>query len=351
MMTARENWLRAVEFRHPQWIPTSVSFSPITWRTYRRQLEEIVLRHPLLFPDYREGSTDFDAPFGPAYRQDEHYRDNWGCVWHNIQDGLEGQVVEHPLEDWDALDVYQPPDPLTTAERGPRNWVQTAKGIAEQRQRAEPTFGSAERLFDRLYFLRGFENLMLDIASDDEHLPRLIDMLTQHELQLVDKWLQIGVDAINFHTDIGTQKALMIAPAKFRQYIKPMFKKIFQRCRRDGTHVCLSSDGHLLEIVDDLIECGVSVHDPQVRANTIDGIARAYKGRLCANVDLDRQMFPFCTPDDIWRQVEEVVAKIASPRGGLMIMGSVWGDNVPLENIEALCAALESVSSPAEAKP
>jgi uroporphyrinogen decarboxylase len=149
------------------------------------------------------------------------------------------------------------------------------------------------------------------------------------------------VDVIGFHTDIGSQKALMISPAKFRRYVKPMFQELFQTCRQAGTHVSLSSDGCLLEIVDDLIECGVSVHDPQVRANTIDGIARAYRGKLCANVDLDRQMFPFCTPDDIWQQVEEAVTKVGTPQGGLMLAAAVYGADVPLENIEALCAALE----------
>ena len=342
VMTARENWLRAVEFRRPSWIPITITISPITWRTLGERLEQIIVRHPVLFPDYRAGSVDFEAPFAPAYRQGERYRDNWGCVWENAFDGLEGQVVEHPLADWDALAKYEPPDPLVLAERGPRDWDEATADIARCRKRGELAMGSAERLFDRLYFLRGFENLMVDIGSDDEHLPRLIDMLTQHELRLVDKWLELGVDAVTFHTDIGTQKALMISPAKFRQYIKPMYRTLFQRCRKAGVHVVLSSDGRLLEIVDDLIECGVSVHDPQIRANSIDGIARAYKGRLCANVDLDRQMFPFCTPDDIWRQVEEVVKKVGSSEGGLMIWGSIWGTNVSLENIDALFNALET---------
>ena len=72
--------------------------------------------------------------------------------------------------------------------------------------------GYAERLFDRLYFLRGFENLMIDIATDDRRLPRLIDMLLEYEQKFVRKWLAIGVDAIAFHTDIGTQNGLMISP-------------------------------------------------------------------------------------------------------------------------------------------
>jgi uroporphyrinogen decarboxylase len=279
----------------------------------------------VLFPGFERGGVDFDADPGPAYRAGERYTDNWGCVWYNVQDGLEGQCVGHPLEDWDALGGYRFPDPMALAEREPWDWPAIEKATKEARERGELTVGWGERLFDRLYFLRGWE------------------MLTEHELALVNKWLEIGVDIISFHTDIGTQKALMISPADFRKYLKPMFASIFQTCRKAGTHVFLSSDGYMLDIVDDLVECGVSVHDPQIRANTVEGIVRAYKGKLCADVDLDEQMFARCTPDDIRRQVEEVVEHMGSVKGGLMLTGLIMEADVPLENIEALCAALEKV--------
>lgn len=339
-MTDRENWLRAVEFRGPEWIPCSVGLGPLAWHTHREKLEDLVLRHPLIFKDFKPGSVDYDK-FGDVYREGEHFRDNWGCVWYNVHKGLEGQVVGHPLENWDALKDYQPPDPLIYSERGKRDWNKTRQQIAEDKRQGKLIWGDGERLFDRMYFLRGFDNLMIDIAADDPHLPALINMLLEYELKLVNLWLDIGVDVIGFHTDIGTQRALMISPAKFRQYIKPLYGKLFRTCRDAGVHVSLSSDGNLTEIVDDLVECGVSVHDPQIRAATLDGIVRAYKGRLCANVDLDRQMFPTCTPDDIRRQVEEVVERMDSPEGGLMVFGTMWDAEIPLENIEAMCVALE----------
>jgi len=339
-MTDRENWLRTVEFRHPAWIPCGVGFSPITWHAHRERLEEIVLRHPLLFKDYKPGSTDFDD-FPPVYRQGEYFRDNWDCLWYNSIGGLEGQVVEHPLADWDALETYRPPDPKTQSERGDRDWEKIRQQMAGQREKGLLVGGDGERLFDRLYFLRGFENLMVDLVTDDPHLPRLIEMLRNYEMELIGLSLKLGVDAVSFHTDIGTQDALMINPDKFRQYIKPLFKELFSTCREAGAHVYLSSDGNLLSIVDDLIECGVSAHDPQVRANTLEGIERTYKGKLCANVDLDRQMFAFCTPEAIWDQVRETVDRLGAPEGGLMVSGSVCDALTPLENIEALCAAIE----------
>jgi len=337
----RENFLRALEFRNPQWIPFSVGLAWPLWHRYREDLEALVLRHPKVFPRYSKGSVSFDGDPGPGYREGEYYRDNWGCVWYTAHHGLEGQVVESPLADWGELDTYKPPDLLQCSERGQHDWDRIKASVDGRRKRGLLTSGYCERLFDRLYFLRGFENLMIDIATDDPRLPRLIDMLTEYEVRFAEKWLSIGVDVIGFHTDIGMQDRLMISPAKFRRYIKPMFQRVFQLCRNAGAHVLLSSDGHLLEIVDDLIECGVSRHDPQIRANTLAGIEEHYRGRLCINLDLDRQMFPFCTPSDMEQQVREGVERLGLPEGGLMMFADVRDPSTPMENIEGLCEAGE----------
>lgn len=340
-MTDRENWLRALEFGHPQWIPCGAGFSPLTWHALRQDLEAVVMRHPLLFKGFKPGSVDFDH-FPPVYRAGEYFRDNWGCLWYSRIGGIEGMVVEHPLADWDALKTYRPPDPKVKSERGDRDWKKIRGDIAEQKRQGRLTVGDGERLFDRLYFLRGFENLMIDIATDDPRLALLIEMLLEYEMESIKLWLELGVDAMAFHTDIGTQRGLMISPAKFRKHIKPLFKELFATCRKAGARVLLSSDGNLLDIVDDLVECGVSMHDPQIRANTLDGIEKAYKGKLCINLDLDRQMFAFCTPQDIRDQVKTVVERLDAPEGGLMVSGSVYDAQTPLENIEALCEALET---------
>ena len=94
-MTDRENWLRAVRFEGPEWIPCGVGFAPLTWHTHREKLEEVVLRHPLLFKGFKPGSVKYDE-YGPVYREGEYFRDNWGCLWYNSIGGLEGQVVGHP---------------------------------------------------------------------------------------------------------------------------------------------------------------------------------------------------------------------------------------------------------------
>lgn len=358
-MLPRENWLRAVEYRFPEWIPCTVNLSPLAWKTHRRDLEKIVLAHPRIFPGYQEGTVRFDRmPLG--FRAGEYFIDKWGCGRLSIEDGIAGQVIDYPLADWRNLATFVAPDPATgtldpitqglsammQGRDGPMAWEEVEPAFRERRAQGELCKGDGEKLLDRLYFLRGFENLMMDFATEPPELDRLIAILRDYELKLIDKWMQIGVDAISFHTDFATQRGLMMSPRSFRKYLVPLFAALFWPCRKAGVHVALSTDGRVLDIVDDLVACGISVQDPQLRANTVEGIARAYKGKLCAAVDLDQQGFPFMTAAEIRDEVKEVVDMVGAPEGGLMLSASINDTMVTLKNIEALVEAMEDYCFP-----
>jgi uroporphyrinogen decarboxylase len=334
VISERENFLRSVEFRYPEWIPISVNLPQAVWGRYREELENMVICHPIIFGEYKRGSRDF-GNYGPVQEGKRYYKDEWGCTWLQLNEGLEGQVVGHPLADWKALDTFELPDPLINTD-----WDGVKQQVEKCRQQGILTIGGIDRFFDRLQFLRGFENLMIDLVTDPPELPILIELLLEYNMKLIHKWLEMSVDIMHIHSDIGTQKGLMMSPKAFRKHIKPAYKKMFMTCRDAGTHVNYSSDGNLLEVVDDLIGCGVSIHDPQLRACTLEGIVKAYKRKMCVKVDLDEQMFAFCTPEDIREQVKEVVERLYSPQGGLMLYGEP-GPDVPLENIQAICSALE----------
>jgi hypothetical protein len=72
------------------------------WKRHREKLEDIVMKYPSIFGPYEKGTRDFDLPM--THRKGEYFTDNWGCVWYFLQDGLDGQVVKHALEDWRNLD-------------------------------------------------------------------------------------------------------------------------------------------------------------------------------------------------------------------------------------------------------
>lgn len=343
-LSERENYLRNVTMTGPEWMPCQVAISDASWDHLREDLEDVVARHPTLFPDFKKGQRDFDNwEFAAAYRAGERFTDAWGCVWESAIDGLEGQVVECPLEDWGALDDYQPPDPLVQADRGPADWETAREQIRAAEGRKEPTGGGLPHgfLFMRLYYLRGFENLMVDMATDEPRLATLIHMLVEHNSKLVQQWLQIGLDTIRFPEDLGTQTASMISPATFHEWITPAYKTLMQPCRQAGVQVYVHSDGYIMDLIDEFIDCGVTIINPQDLCNGIDNLAQHVKGRMCISLDIDRQkIVPFGTRQEVHDLIEEEVRKLGGPQGGLEMIAGIYPPT-PAENVDALCGAME----------
>jgi uroporphyrinogen decarboxylase len=336
-ISSRENFLRAIEFDNPHWVPIVFELLPSVWKRYGGALDELALRYPDIFEGFEKGWRPPEIN-DPLYMAGEKLIDDWGCTWYNAQDGILGQVIGHPLQDWDGMNFLKVPDPIRQAD-----WKKLKENKKIERDMGLPVIGFPESFahggfFDRLQFLRGLENLLVDFITEPPELHELIEIILQYNMKYIDLWLEVGVDVIWFHGDIGTQNGLLMSPETFRTWLKPSYKKLFQYCREEGVHVWYSSDGNVLDIVDDLIECGVSLHDPQVRANTIDGIVKHYRGKLCALVDIDEQMLPYGTPDEIESQVCEIVESIGTQNGGLMLY-AIPSRDVPFENVEALCRA------------
>ena len=79
----------------------------------------------------------------------------------------------------------------------------------------------------------------------------------------------------------------------------------------------------------------------QDRVNGIDWIAEKFRGKLCVEVDIDRQyVTPFGTPQEIDWMIRDTVAKISTPDGGLCLIYGLY-PGVPLENVKALMDAME----------
>jgi uroporphyrinogen-III decarboxylase len=188
---------------------------------------------------------------------------------------------------------------------------------------------------------------MLDFAEEPAELQILIDKVLAYNLRQVGRKLE-ALDKpgqiVYFGDDLGMQSGLPMSPKKWRQFLKPCYSQIYAPVKQAGHYVYMHTDGHILEIIPDLVECGVDVVNPQVGANGLENLAKVCKGKVCIDLDLDRQKFPFWDPGDIDRHVKEAVEILGSPEGGLWLRAEI-GDDIPLANVEAICAALEKYST------
>jgi hypothetical protein len=307
---------KAMLWEGPEHIPVTVSILPAAWMKHRERMDEIVQRHPVLFGPFVR-NRNYDAVHSDTYIYGDHV-DEWGCIWRNMHSGREAIVLPpHPVPTREAVRSLRPPKTDAGFKHG--------------------------FMYLRLCDLRGFEEVMVDFAEEPPELQMLIDVVLAHNLRQAR--LALAKDStpgriVGFGDDLGMQRSLPMSPQKWRKYLKPCFAAIYKLFRDAGQYVYMHTDGHIIEIIPDLIDCGVNVVNPQVRANGLAELAKVCKGKVCVCLDLDRQMFPFCTPADIDAHVREAVQALGDPSGGLWLLAEV-GDDVPLENVEAICQALE----------
>jgi hypothetical protein len=347
-LSYRENFIRTIAFKRPQWLIADIYINTAVWAELKESLAEVAARHPAVFR-YREGSVDYQSlEFSTEKLDDNYVTDVYGCKWHYPLRYLDGVCIGHPLEDLAALDAYVPPA-SPVKEMGEAEWAEEKKKVAEAKARGEIVQGGTEHgfLFLRHTYLRGFENAMMDYADEDARpaLKRIYDMIYNYNRKLVDYHIRRGSDLMYFAEDLGDQNGAILGPALFREWVKPVYTALMQPCKRAGMFVGLHSDGKTLDILEDHIEAGVDMVNPQDLLNGIDNLARRIKGKACIQLDIDRQsVMPFGSPKDVDDLIHEEMEKLGSPEGGLSFVCGIY-PGTPPENIEALATALEKYST------
>lgn len=334
-----ENTLRAIRFEQPQYIPVVFWINPACWRHYPSDaLLDLASHHPLLFPEPPSPSVLL-----PWERAGKPYVDSWDCTWETTDDGITGSVIRHPLADWEIPERFTPPDPKRSNGMAPVDWCQIKEKIAGIQREGGYPVGSLEHghTFLRLSYLRGYERLLYDMADGDHRLRRLIEMVEAFSLGIVQRYVDLGVAMMRYPEDLGMQRGPLLAPGHFREYIKPVYERLMAPARKAGCLVHMHSDGDIRDLVDDLVVSGASALNLQDLVNGIDWIAARLKGRVCIDLDIDRQSVTrFGTPAQIDELIRTEVEKLGSPEGGLMMIYGLY-PGVPLENIKALMDALE----------
>jgi uroporphyrinogen-III decarboxylase len=194
--------------------------------------------------------------------------------------------------------------------------------------------------FLRLLDLRGYENLIYDMADGEPRLWELIEMVEAFNLFFVRRYVELGAEWISYPEDLGMQRGPMLSQAHFRRYIKPTYQRLMAPAREAGCIVHMHSDGDIRTLADDLVEGGVQVLNLQDLVNGIDWIAARFAGRICIELDIDRQAVTrFGTPGQIDALIRKEVEKLGRKKGGLMMVYGLY-PGTPLENVAALMDAM-----------
>ena len=192
-------------------------------------------------------------------------------------------------------------------------------------------------------FLRGTDNLLVDMMIEPEMANFLLDRFTEFYLGFFDRMLDAAggrIDILRQADDLGTQIALLFSPELFRTFIKPRIARFADLAHSYGAKFMFHSCGAILPLIEDLIEVGVDILDPlQALAAGMDPqvLKKRYGDRICLHGGIDTQyLLPKGSPKDVRAETQRLASILGEGGGYILAPCHVLQLDVPTENILAM---------------
>jgi uroporphyrinogen decarboxylase len=335
--------------QRPDRVPKDLNLSPALWEELRRRGGESAAEHFRLEPRYvgiapTTNRRDFSDYLADVPGVDHH--DEWGvgaipAKFHHFE------RMVHPLRNATSpRDIARYPWPDVLA---PYRWRSILHHVHSWQNRGFPVCagppGACEgSLYETCWYLRGQEQLLIDLYDNPDLATALLDAVNNTIIECARRLAQTGIDILRLGDDVGSQRAMLMSPAMWRRWLKPRLARLIGAAKevKPDLLVFFHSDGCIEPIIGDLIEVGVDILNP-VQPECMDPAAlkREHGERLAFWGTIGTQStMPYGTPDEVRRVVKERIETVG-PEGLLLAPTHVLEPDVPWENVVAFVEAVE----------
>jgi uroporphyrinogen decarboxylase len=330
-MTTNRNWIRtAIAHREPDAVPYNFSFSPPALEALKNHYGTDDVQDTLDFPIRMTGCKGIKPLYASPGTYGETIADEFGVVW-TTSDIDRGSPIGPPLAHAD-LAGYPFPSPRSEYRfEGLDAWCRN--------QHEHFTVLWVGDLWERATFIRGMENLLLDVALDPDFVEKLLRRLTEYILETMEVLFdRFEFDAIALSDDYGTQRAMIMSPALWRRLLRPCLADIFGMAKRHARYTFLHSCGNIVPIIGDLIELGLDIlHPIQPEAMDVYQLKRDFGRDLTFCGGLRTQdLLPRGTPDQVRDDVRRLKDIMGAGGGYILEPGITLQADVPLANMVAM---------------
>lgn len=308
MTTSRELVKQTLEFKGPQRAPRhlwTLPWAEIYHRDYLKKIKED-------FPDdiAQVSMGGFTTAEGFASRPGDPegepfeigtYSDVWGCRFINKQRGVVGETKEPLIKDEDWFDINN--------LKLPEETLCFDKNQVNEYCRSTDKFviaGDWARPFERLQFIRGTEQLYVDLMLRPEGMYKVFEKIHDFYCRLITAWCKTEVDAVWFMDDWGSQRNLLINPSVWIEVFKPMYRDYINIAHKHGKKIFMHSDGYIIDILPHLVEMGLDAINSQIFCMEVENLKK-FKSSITFWGEIDRQyLLPQGTEEDIKDAVRKV---------------------------------------------
>ena len=279
------------------------------------------------------------SPFIPT--TPETVVDEWGVGWKGGTH-LHYAEILHPLEGLTPDQIRGYPYPDLDCEYRYADVAGKVRAIHDEGLAAAYFAGS---IFETAWYMRGMEQLFMDIMTEPATAGFLLDRITDIVAASARHLAQADLDLLILGDDIAMQTGMMMSLDMWRAHFKPRLARVIRAAKeaKPQIHVFYHSDGNVWDAIPDLIDAGIDVLNP-VQPECMDpaAVKNAFGDRLSffGTISVQRTM-PFGTPDDVRREVKTRMDTIGKGGGLLLSPAHVLQPDTPWANILAFFEAIE----------
>jgi len=336
-MLPRDRVFAALDFRAPDVVPLQIYAAPSGLHEHGQKLADLTKTCGHDFGDLSQlGLPDPPGPqdFDPDGRYHAIKTDDWGTTWEYRIFGIWGHPKEWPLDDWSRLASYRPPAPAPA--EGP-DFEAAKAAAAVHKRRWFCLAGGGSGILEKLFSIRRFEDVLMDITLDTPEINRLADLIVEHDQGWVRRALALDVDGVAFGDDYGTTGSLIVSPQVWRRFFKPRLDILFEPIRRAGKRIFFHSCGQIGAILDDFHELGITAIWPQLPAFHLPELARRCRElRLAVQLHPDRgELMQRRSPAEVRHYVLRMLDTFDTAHGGSWLYIEI-DPGFPWANVDAL---------------
>ncbi|MBM3493571.1 MAG: hypothetical protein FJX72_04505 [Armatimonadetes bacterium] len=268
-------------------------------------------------------------------------RDPFGTLWRVDQRPFH---LETPALSEPSLAGYDWPSPQ--AFYYDESGVAAARSVcAEWKDRAFITAWLGWSLFETSWGIRGFDNVLMDVAADPEFYEELLDRIFGQFVEYVEYTCRMlpDADAIYFGDDWGDQRGVIVGPDRWRKLFKPRYAELYDLVHRHGKVVISHCCGSVADIMPDIIEIGLDVLEsvqPEARGMNPYDLKRMWGDKITFWGCLGSQStIPFGSPASIRDEVRRLAAEMSQGGGFILAPAKALQPETPTENAAAVVEA------------
>jgi uroporphyrinogen decarboxylase len=193
-------------------------------------------------------------------------------------------------------------------------------------------------IFTFVWELMGFETFSFALVENPDLVHAMFDRIGTIIYTLFERMAQFDVVGGLFYSDdIAYQTGLMMSPHSLRQHLFPWMKKIGALCLKRQIPFLYHSDGILWEVMDDLLDAGITALQPiEPKAWDIVEVKKRFGDRLALIGNVDVDLLARGTPDAIRTEVLRLIKQVGHSGGYCVGSGNTIPNYVKLENYRAM---------------